>query len=51
MDLDLMVQICPDRVLIVGVYAGYGGSGGFGRGKAAERPGGVLPRRGITGDG
>jgi len=46
-----MVQICPDRVLIVGVYAGSGASGGFGRGAAAERAGGVLPRRGIAGDG
>ena len=35
-----MVQICSDRVLIVGVQAGSDGSGGFGRGAAAERAGG-----------
>ena len=51
LDLDLVVQICSHRVLIGGVHAGSNGSGGFGRGAAAERAGGVLPRRGIAGDG
>ena len=37
LDLDLVVQICSDRVLIVGVQAGSDGSGGFGRGAAAGR--------------
>ena len=48
LDLDLVVQICSDRVLIGGIHAGSDGSGGFGRGAAAERAGGVLPRRGIA---
>ena len=43
-----MVQICSDRVLIVGVQAGSDGSGGFGRGAAAERAGG-LPEFTKTG--
>ena len=49
LDLDLVVQICSDRVLIGGVHAGSDVSGGFGRGAAAERAGGVLLLRGIAG--
>ena len=51
LDLDLVVQIYSHWVLIGGVHAGSDGSGGFGRGAAAERAGGMFPRPVIAGDG